>query len=135
MNLREKFRNRSSLSLNDLEEYKPQIETALGQRFEFNNQHKMDYFTLAYYYNPEEIAEFKSNELQDFREIGKEIFDERIKQEKLLNDMDVEEGNVVCINKQCRSKKIVKKQVQMRSGDEGANFIFKCQTCGTSWVV
>lgn len=135
MNLREKIQNGYNFFPNEVEEYKPQIENALGKPFNFSIGHKMDYFTLAMYYSPEEIAEFKDDELTDFRNIGNESFDERIKQEKLLNDMDVEEGNVVCINKQCLSKKIVKKQVQMRSGDEGANFIFKCQNCGTSWVV
>lgn len=43
----------------------------------------------------------------------------------------VEEGEVVC--RKCGSRKISKRSLQTRSGDEGATIFYHCVTCKTRW--
>lgn len=43
----------------------------------------------------------------------------------------VEEGEVVC--RKCGSRKISKRSLQTRSGDEGATIFYHCVTCKSRW--
>lgn len=44
----------------------------------------------------------------------------------------IEDGAFSCPN--CKSKKVTTRQVQMRSGDEGANTLLTCHNCGRQWI-
>lgn len=84
---------------------------------EYDPNKNMDYFTIF------------SN---SYSAPNDDNFNNILNAEKQRFNPIVEEGAFTCPN--CKSKKVTTRQVQMRSGDEGANTLLTCHDCGRQWI-
>lgn len=65
----------------------------------------------------------------------KEFMEQDARIKKTVNPPSVEEGDFVCRNKKCRSKKILFSQAQLRSADEPMTQLFRCAVCSEKWKI
>lgn len=56
-----------------------------------------------------------------------------IEESDILQKPVTEEGIYTCVNAQCREKKILRRQVQIRGADEPATTFLTCLSCGQKW--
>jgi DNA-directed RNA polymerase subunit M/transcription elongation factor TFIIS len=85
------------------------------------------------------IDEFLKKNINEFKNININIFlkspffEEQIKNYNKENDEVeiIEEGVEIC--HECKSKRIIIRYMQIRSGDEGETGFFECSECGNKW--
>lgn len=73
------------------------------------------------------ILIFDSPLLEDYKDIDVDVTE-------LMRDREnVPDTNWTCKNKKCGSKKIILKNLNNRSGDEGMTVTYTCYVCGENW--
>lgn len=99
-----------------------QVAQVYFQSHPFNPNKLMDYY--SYFETTQDAAVSLDKMNDEFKDI--------LDAEKQRFNPVIEEGAFTCPN--CKSRKVTTRQVQMRSGDEGANTLLTCHNCGKQWI-